>query len=163
MPRSASTTRSGSTGSRRATSATASGDTPVPPPADIAPPADATPRSRRAKTAASNETSSSTTTEQTRGGVSKRARRVVLEDEADEAPAPIRDAPPVAEPASVESTDQRSTDTKGIDLDERRLLITEVAYRRYVARGYVDGYDLDDWLGAEEEVDRFLQEAKGSA
>jgi len=43
-----------------------------------------------------------------------------------------------------------------IDPDLRHRLISEAAYRRYVDRGYADGYDVDDWLSAETEVDHLL-------
>jgi len=43
-----------------------------------------------------------------------------------------------------------------IDLDLRHRMISEVAYHRYVERGYADGYDLDDWLQAEADVDHVL-------
>lgn len=40
--------------------------------------------------------------------------------------------------------------------EERRRMIEEVAYARYVRRGYVHGQDLDDWLVAEAHVDRII-------
>jgi len=40
-----------------------------------------------------------------------------------------------------------------IDEDLRHRLISDIAYGRYCARGYADGYDVDDWLEAEGEVD----------
>jgi hypothetical protein len=40
-----------------------------------------------------------------------------------------------------------------LDADLRHRLISERAYARYCERGYADGYDLDDWLEAEAEVD----------
>lgn len=40
-----------------------------------------------------------------------------------------------------------------LNRDLRHRLISEVAYQRYVERGYADGDDLDDWLQAESEVD----------
>ncbi|HEX8011510.1 MAG TPA: DUF2934 domain-containing protein [Casimicrobiaceae bacterium] len=43
-----------------------------------------------------------------------------------------------------------------IDPDLRHRMISETAYRRYADRGYVDGYDIDDWLQAETEVDHLL-------
>ncbi|HEX8011084.1 MAG TPA: DUF2934 domain-containing protein [Casimicrobiaceae bacterium] len=43
-----------------------------------------------------------------------------------------------------------------IDPDLRHRMISEAAYRRYADRGYVDGYDIDDWLQAEAEVDHLL-------
>ena len=42
------------------------------------------------------------------------------------------------------------------DPELRHRMISEGAYYRYVARGYSDGYDLDDWLKAEAEVDQLL-------
>ena len=43
-----------------------------------------------------------------------------------------------------------------IDPDLRHRMISEIAYHRYVERGYADGYDLDDWLQAEGDVDHVL-------
>jgi len=43
-----------------------------------------------------------------------------------------------------------------IDPDLRHRMISEAAYRRYAERGYDDGYDRDDWLQAEADVDRLL-------
>jgi hypothetical protein len=44
----------------------------------------------------------------------------------------------------------------GVDPEVRYRMISEAAYRRYSERGYVDGYDLEDWLDAEIEVDHLL-------
>ncbi|MBK9116209.1 MAG: DUF2934 domain-containing protein [Betaproteobacteria bacterium] len=43
-----------------------------------------------------------------------------------------------------------------LDADLRYRLISEAAYALYTARGYADGYDVDDWLTAEAEVDHLL-------
>ena len=43
-----------------------------------------------------------------------------------------------------------------IDPDLRQRMISEAAYHLYEARGYTDGYDLDDWLQAEAAVDHLL-------
>jgi hypothetical protein len=43
-----------------------------------------------------------------------------------------------------------------LDADLRHRVISERAYARYRGRGYADGYDLDDWLEAEAEVDHTL-------
>jgi len=43
-----------------------------------------------------------------------------------------------------------------IDLDLRHRMVSEAAYRRYTERGYADGYDVDDWLQAEADVDHLL-------
>ena len=43
------------------------------------------------------------------------------------------------------------TDELGPDL--RHRLISDLAYARFRARGCIDGFDVDDWLEAEAEVD----------
>lgn len=43
-----------------------------------------------------------------------------------------------------------------IDQNLRDRMISQLAYRRYVDRGYIDGGDIDDWLQAEAEVDLML-------
>jgi hypothetical protein len=52
-----------------------------------------------------------------------------------------------------------------LDPDLRHRMISEAAYHRYADRGYEDGYDLDDWLQAEAEVDHLLlrRQAEGAA
>jgi hypothetical protein len=40
--------------------------------------------------------------------------------------------------------------------DLRQRMISETAYRHYVERGYAEGYDIEDWLQAEAEVDHLL-------
>ena len=45
--------------------------------------------------------------------------------------------------------------------DLRHRLISDLAYARYCARGYVDGFDVDDWLEAEAEVDGMRIRANG--
>ena len=44
----------------------------------------------------------------------------------------------------------------GLDADLRQRMISERAYRLYCERGGGEGYDLDDWLQAEAEVDHLL-------
>jgi len=43
-----------------------------------------------------------------------------------------------------------------IDSNLRHRLISAAAFRRYVERGYVDGFDVEDWLQAEAEIDHEL-------
>ena len=43
-----------------------------------------------------------------------------------------------------------------INADLRHRLISETAFELYQRRGFADGYDLDDWLQAEEQVDHLL-------
>jgi hypothetical protein len=61
---------------------------------------------------------------------------------------------------AVEALDVEALDTPFVEgshdelsADLRHRLISERAYGRYCERGYADGYDLDDWLEAEAEVD----------
>jgi hypothetical protein len=44
----------------------------------------------------------------------------------------------------------------GLDADLRQRMISERAYRLYCERGGSEGYDVDDWLQAEAEVDHLL-------
>lgn len=44
----------------------------------------------------------------------------------------------------------------GLDADLRQRMISERAFRLYCERGGAEGYDLDDWLQAEAEVDHLL-------
>ena len=50
-----------------------------------------------------------------------------------------------------------------LDADLRHRLVSERAYARYCERGYADGYDLDDWLDAEAEVDHVTILPSGAA
>ncbi|MGA8033362.1 MAG: DUF2934 domain-containing protein [Casimicrobiaceae bacterium] len=47
-----------------------------------------------------------------------------------------------------------ATDT--VDADLRHRMISEAAFHRATERGNTDGYDLDDWLQAEAEIDHVL-------
>jgi predicted acyl esterase len=49
-----------------------------------------------------------------------------------------------------------------IDPDLRHRMISEAAYRLYEERGFADGYDIDDWLQAEEAIDHQLLAGRGS-
>jgi hypothetical protein len=44
-----------------------------------------------------------------------------------------------------------------LDPDMRHRMISETAYRRHAERGYDDGYDLEDWLQAEVDVDHLVR------
>lgn len=43
-------------------------------------------------------------------------------------------------------------DNREIDVDEFRELVAKNAYYRAEKRGFEDGYELEDWLEAEQEV-----------
>ena len=67
---------------------------------------------------------------------------------------------PIVEPDDEYSQEADQPFVEGaadtIDPDLRHRMISETAYRRYVERGYEDGYDFDDWQTAEAEVDHLL-------
>lgn len=50
-----------------------------------------------------------------------------------------------------------------LDPDLRHRLVSELAYARFCARGYVDGYDLEDWLQAQAEVDHMALHPREAA
>ena len=74
-------------------------------------------------------------------------------------------------PAPVQTIDQEESapDTPfeegahdTLDQDLRHRMVSEAAYHLYAQRGYTDGYDLDDWLQAEAQVDHTtLSPARG--
>ncbi len=82
------------------------------------------------------------------------------------APAPLTSRPdhprsvPVAMPETEDEMEPDQPFAEGaldaIDPDLRHRMISEAAYRYYGARGYEEGYDLDDWLQAEADVDHLL-------
>ena len=43
-----------------------------------------------------------------------------------------------------------------LDPDLRHRIISEAAYYLYARRGYEDGYDQDDWLQAEAQIDHVV-------
>lgn len=45
---------------------------------------------------------------------------------------------------------------EGVDPDLRHRMISELAFHRQVERGYDEGYDREDWLDAEAEVDHIV-------
>lgn len=83
-----------------------------------------------------------------------------------------RSAHPVAHPREVpilapdmdEELDPDQPFAEGvrdsIDPDLRHRMVSETAFRMYEERGCVDGYELDDWLQAEAEVDHLVLNPK---
>jgi hypothetical protein len=61
-------------------------------------------------------------------------------------PARPRKAPPVVMPPRAQLT-----------AEARHALIAEAAYLRAERRGFLPGYETDDWLAAEAEVDALLK------
>ncbi len=64
---------------------------------------------------------------------------------------------------SDEPLDSLLEDTAADEIDPelRHRMISEAAYHHYIQRGYEDGYDLDDWLQAEAEIDQMLHHRAG--
>lgn len=69
-------------------------------------------------------------------------------------PLPIVADEPEAERAPDQPFAEGARDA--MDPDLRHRMISEAAYRRYTERNYEDGYDVDDWLLAEADVDHLL-------
>jgi hypothetical protein len=69
------------------------------------------------------------------------------------------------EESDADSIDAAFADVRNdeLDADLRHRLISERAYALYRERGYVDGYDLDDWLEAEAEIDHLSLRASEAA
>jgi hypothetical protein len=68
-------------------------------------------------------------------------------------PADMRTVPESASEPETKPVFSEGTQTE-MDGDLRFRMISEAAYRLYAQRGYVEGFDLDDWFQAEAEVDR---------
>ncbi len=48
--------------------------------------------------------------------------------------------------------------TTGVSVEERHRLISEAAYYRAERRGFVGGYELQDWLDSEAQIDEWVRE-----
>ncbi|MGD9602415.1 MAG: DUF2934 domain-containing protein [Gammaproteobacteria bacterium] len=68
-------------------------------------------------------------------------------------------APP-PQPAAAHHFEGAEDSRAELDEDYRHRLICAAAYEKYMTRGYCDGYDMEDWLAAEAEVDEFLSTVK---
>ncbi len=67
--------------------------------------------------------------------------------------APRRRAEPVKPAAPAPAASTRIT----VSEDARRAMIAEAAYLRAERRGFAAGYEEEDWLAAEAEVDALLR------
>lgn len=74
------------------------------------------------------------------------------------APRKPKAAPPVErraasrKPTATASTAPAAAPSTRVADDERQRLIAEAAYYRAQARGFAPGYELEDWVAAEQEV-----------
>ena len=85
-------------------------------------------------------------------GSSKRPRRVAVKKRLQRA---------VRKPRARKQTAALDMPMEGgaqavFDPDLRHRMISEAAYYLYTQRGYADGYDFDDWLQAEAQVDDLI-------
>lgn len=66
---------------------------------------------------------------------------------------------------SSESNPLSATAPSGVAVSDevRRAMISEAAYLRAEQRGFASGYELEDWLLAEREVDALLSAHHGAA
>ena len=58
-----------------------------------------------------------------------------------------------------DETESASAST-GVSAEERHRLISEAAYYRAEHRGFIGGYDLEDWLDSEAQIDEMLSAEK---
>jgi hypothetical protein len=76
--------------------------------------------------------------------------------------------PPTTEPTEKRPTRKRANQESApaataavspveISPEARRSMIAEAAYLRAERRGFVPGYELEDWIAAESEVDSLLE------
>ncbi len=83
-----------------------------------------------------------------------RARRGVTVPEQPPRSIPILAEEPEEERMAEQPFEEGAADA--VDPDLRHRMISEVAFGMYAQRGFVDGYDVDDWLAAETHVDHLL-------
>jgi hypothetical protein len=65
--------------------------------------------------------------------------------------------PPSAPPSDGNKNARRISSKMQVTSQEREQLIATAAYFRAQQRGFAPGYEEDDWLQAEAEVDRLLR------
>ena len=70
-----------------------------------------------------------------------------------------RSAQPKGARAAKAKAPQRAT----VSAEDRRAMIAEAAYLRSERRGFAPGYETEDWLTAEVEVDALLKIGHGGA
>ena len=60
--------------------------------------------------------------------------------------------------AGLPTPEERAAAVPGaiVTAEERHRMIAEAAYFRALQRGFLDGYELGDWLDAEKEIDARL-------
>ena len=89
--------------------------------------------------------------------VQKEIPKVIKADEA-VAPSPTT-SNPAAAPRGKKAS---STNHVPISDDVRRKMVAESAYHRAERRGFAPGYESEDWLAAEAEIDALLKARSGA-
>jgi Protein of unknown function (DUF2934) len=78
-------------------------------------------------------------------------------------PAPAKRAPRRRTPASANTEQPTAPVRVDVPPEARHAMIAEAAYLRAERRGFTPGYDIEDWLAAESEVDALLSAGPGGA
>lgn len=65
------------------------------------------------------------------------------------------------QPAAAPAAPRREEAPADIAPQARRAMIAEAAYLRAQARGFTPGYEVEDWLAAEAEIDALLRAGQG--
>jgi len=103
----------------------------------------------------SNDSSRSTTPATATAAPSKAPAKPVA---ASAAPAP---AAAKTSPTPTPTAPRRRAKPAPVSLETRRAMIAESAYLRSERRGFVPGYEEQDWLAAEKEIDALLSAGAG--
>lgn len=59
----------------------------------------------------------------------------------------------VSNDSATDGAQHEAPEPAGVFAQDRQRMIADAAYHRAQARGFAPGYELDDWLEAEAEVD----------
>jgi Protein of unknown function (DUF2934) len=76
---------------------------------------------------------------------------------AGKSPSPEKKPPSVRKPRAKKAVVAAALPPAEISEDARRGMIAEAAYLRAERRGFAPGYEAEDWLSAEAEVDALLR------
>jgi hypothetical protein len=78
-------------------------------------------------------------------------------------PAPTPAAPASTTTTTTASPPRRRAKLAQVSADIRRAMIAESAYLRSERRGFVPGFEEQDWLAAEKEIDTLLSAGPGAS
>jgi hypothetical protein len=80
-----------------------------------------------------------------------------------ETPASADSRARTAPPKGSRTVKGESPQRAAVSTDDRRSMIAEAAYLRAERRGFTPGYETEDWLAAEIDVDALLKAGPGGA